>query len=252
MSEKIHPPTPRRRQQAKEQGRVPRSGEMVAAGSLLATTGLLAWCGPALASEMMELIGQSMQQPRITLDTGDSPIDGAFRLIVRSVFALGLLVAPMCLAMMMCAVAFNLLQTGWAVTPRRLQPSLERLSPGRKAGELLSARTLAGFGILLLRLAALIATSVYLIRDCLPEIATLAQRPLPESAASVFHMMVRCCGWVGTTLLIFAVLDYALAWWHHERDLMMSEQELREELRNSEATRHPSPQARTRPVQPVS
>ena len=52
---------------------------------------------------------------------------------------------------------------------------------------------------------------------------------------------------IALALLVLAVLDYGFQWWKHERDLRMTTQEVREELKNLEA--NPQMVARRKQVQ---
>ena len=248
MSDKIHPPTPRRRKQAKEQGRAPRSGDVVSAGLLLATTGLLSWFGPNLADALMVLIGDALQQQAmLSIDRSQS-----YRMILKAFFTIGYMVLPMLIAMMMCGLGFNLVQTGWMMTPSKLVPSLDRISPGKRLKSIGSARSIGRFGITMLKLIAVIAVSMTVMRTSLPRLIRVTELPLAGIAAEIFQTLIDCCVWVGVTLLAFACVDYALAWWQHERDLMMTEQELREEMRDAGGARQPVKPARSQAVQGVA
>lgn len=46
--------------------------------------------------------------------------------------------------------------------------------------------------------------------------------------------ILRCCGDVLVALAVFAVLDYGCRWWQHRRLLRMSDNEMREEVKQRE------------------
>lgn len=246
MSEKIHPPTPRRRKQAKEQGRAPRSGDVVSAGLLLATTGMLSWFGPDLAEGMMGTMSDAFNSPPpLSLDRADS-----MRMILRLFATIGYLISPLLIAMMLCGVGLNVLQTGWMLTPAKLAPSLDHVSPTRRIQSITSARALGRFLITLLKLIAVIAVAISIARTSLPTLMTVSELPIKGIATTIFGMLIECCFWMGLTLTAFACVDYSLARWQHERDLMMTEQELREEMRDAQRASVPAP-ARSQAVQGV-
>jgi flagellar biosynthetic protein FlhB len=64
-------------------------------------------------------------------------------------------------------------------------------------------------------------------------------------------LIVRCiqttCLWIALALLTLAIFDFGFQWWKHEQDLRMTDQELREELRETEGD--PQVAARRRLVQ---
>ena len=108
MSEKIHPPTPRRRKQAREQGRAPRSDDLVSAGGVLTATGLLAWRGPSLSQGLLLTFESRLSRPIVTLSLWES-----FHTICSLLFALGALLLPLLAGILVSAIAFNLVQTGF-------------------------------------------------------------------------------------------------------------------------------------------
>ncbi len=246
MSDKIHPPTPRRRKQAKEQGRAPRSGDVVSAGSLLATTGLLAWIGPGLVHSLTASLAETLGQPgELSLSQWESQ-----RMILKAFAAVGSLLLPLLVAMMICGIGLNLLQTGLLMTPSKLAPSLDRISPAARLKSITSARSLGRFAITLLKLIAVSAVAIGVVRSSLPTLIGVTQMPMAAIAATIFNTLIECCFWMGATLLALACVDYSLARWQHERDLMMTEQELREEMRDAQRSAPPAT-ARTQAVQGV-
>lgn len=247
MSDKIHPPTPRRRQKAREQGRAPRSSDVISAGLLLGTTAVLSFLGPGLAEGLMASMSETFSEPaELSIDRV-----GAFKMIVRSLAAIGYLVLPLLLAMMALGISLNLLQTGWMPTPSKLLPAVERISPANRIKTILSVRSLGRFAITLLKLVTVVAVSIFLIQEKMPDLIGVTTLPMPAIAAKIFDTLLSGCFWIGMTLLTFACVDYSLARWQFERELMMTEQELRDELRDMERTPLPA-SARSREVQGVS
>lgn len=230
MSEKIHPPTPRRRQMAKEQGRAPRSSDLVSSGLLLATTGLLVGFGDSIATGLVQSLTETLSAPtKLTLDRTE-----AFWMIAKAVLGIGMLVLPMLITMLMCGIALNLLQTGWILTPEKVAPDLARLSPAKRAAEIFSLRSWGRLGINIMKVIAVVTVSIAVLRTGLPQLMTIVNLSPGGIATTIFELLTRCCTWVGGTLLSFSLIDYALAWWQHERDLMMTDQELREEMRDAQ------------------
>lgn len=247
MSDKIHPPTPKRRQQAKEQGRAPHSTDVVSSGMLLVTTGLLSWFGPDLAESLTASLGNALEQPMaLSLDRTQS-----YRMILKMFVAVGSMTLPMLIAMMMCGVGLNLFQTGWRMTPAKLAPSLQRISPSGRLRSIVSGRSLGRLAITVLKLIAVIAISISVVRTNLPVLFGASALPMAAIASTIFRSLIGCCLSIGVTLFAFAGVDYALARWQHERDLMMTEQELRDEMRDAQRAR-PESASRSQAVQGVS
>ena len=114
-----------------------------------------------------------------------------------------------------------------------------------------SARSLGRFVITLLKLIAVSAVAVGVVRSSPEGIATSWIKTMAAIAATIFNTLIECCFWMGATLLALACVDYSLARWQHERDLMMTEQELRDEMRDAQRAAVPA-SARSQPVQGVA
>jgi flagellar biosynthesis protein FlhB len=138
------------------------------------------------------------------------------------------------------------------MVPNRLVPTADRLSPAKRLGESISIKSLGRFTIMVLKMLAILSVALIIFRNSLPEILRLVELQPAEIASRLFELSCRICLWTGSTLLVFSGLDYALAWWQHERDLMMTEQELRDELRDAEGAKQPVKTARSEAVRGVT
>ncbi|MCD0458490.1 EscU/YscU/HrcU family type III secretion system export apparatus switch protein [Roseiconus lacunae] len=230
MSEKIHPPTPKKRQEAKEQGRGPRSQELVSAATLLAAIGMLSWSGPRIVRFLMLTIEESVgQSTGLSIDSGE-----VITRIIRLIFAAGLVLLPLMIGLMLIGLASGLMQSGGRVAFRRLVPSWNRLSPLRRGKAILGPQALLRFSVSVMKLIAIVCVATLYVRSSLPLIACLGALTPAAAGAQVFTLLIDCAVWVGATVLFFACVDYAIAWWQHEQDLMMTDLELREEIRNAQ------------------
>jgi flagellar biosynthetic protein FlhB len=70
---------------------------------------------------------------------------------------------------------------------------------------------------------------------------------VPQVAFYTVEIMIWTAMKIGVALLILAILDYAFQKWKHEQDLKMTQQEVREEMRNLEGD--PQVVARRKAVQ---
>ena len=64
--ERSQSPTPRRRRQAREQGQVARSHELVAALGFIAAIGAISLCGPSLLRTMSDLFKHQLESASLT------------------------------------------------------------------------------------------------------------------------------------------------------------------------------------------
>ena len=100
-------------------------------------------------------------------------------------------------------------------------------------------------GLLKMALVAGVAyASLYGQRE---KILGLAAMTTPEIAGFLAQILIWTSMKIALALLLLAVLDYGFQWWKQERDLRMTTQEIREEMKNLEA--NPQMAARRKQVQ---
>ncbi len=229
-ADKTLEPTPHRRQQARQQGQVARSHDLSSAVMLLAGLGALALLGGSLAGFLVDYCRSQLgRQPVLTVDSQWA--------VAQWNSVLGLLavrVAPILGIVCLAAVAVNVLQGGFLLLPKRAAVDLGRLSLSAGLRRVFSAASFVRFGLGLLKLATIAAAAGALMYREVHHILALAELAPPALAARAAGIVLSIALKLGGALLLLALLDYAYQWWRHGRDLRMTPQELREELRNLE------------------
>ena len=235
IDEKTLEPTPHRRQRARAEGHVARSADFTSAGMLLGGLVVLVFTGGALVefltgfltdalggNSWMHLVhaGEPLQTPAVA-DQWNPLLHGLAKVLVPPLALVALL-----------AVALNVVQTGFLFLPGKLMPDAGRLNPVAGVQRLLSAPSgmRLMFGLLKLSVIGAVAfASVYQRRA---ELAAVGELELPRLTAFLWDLCLWTSLKIGSALLILAVVDYGYQRFRHERELRMTPQELREELRN--------------------
>ena len=231
LGDKTEAPTPRRRQEAREQGQIARSQDLSSAALLVGAMVLLKSFGDDVVGALRALVAEALsartlddRSPWTALDPFRSPL-------VQ--FAKSL--APLLVGVALLVVAVNLAQVGWAFNPRRLRPNPGALNPFKGIGRLFGkgrSPAQAVMGALKLVLVTTVAYSA--LHGRLADVV-LAQQTgylqiLGLAAGIVYSIGLR----VGIVLLLLAVLDYALQRYRVEKQLKMTKQEVKEEMRRME------------------
>jgi len=141
---------------------------------------------------------------------------------------------PIMMVLLAGGVAINLAQVGFVASAQALTPNFERLNPVAGLSRYFSARAFVEFVKSLFKLAV-VSYIVYLtLRNRWDHLLELMQPdPLAivqETAALVVLVWFR----VVAAMLVIGLLDYAFQRWQYERDLRMTVQEAREEMRELE------------------
>lgn len=220
-------PTPRRRQEAREQGRVARSADLSTAATLLGGLALLNWLGHDLFEGMLQFMGEL---GRIDDPAGVSPGTA----LGRAAHMGAKLVLPFLGLLMVVTAAAAMLQSGFLLAWKQLTPDVSRLSLLKGARRLFSLQSWTKLIFGLLKLGLLGFTAYLTLRgqvDRLVSTSGLAPGGILLTGVELtYTLAVR----LGLLLLLLALIDYAYQRWEFERSLKMTKQEVRDELRKME------------------
>src|SRR5688500_2108611 len=231
LGDKTEAPTPRRRQEAREQGNVARSADLTAAVLLLGMLFLLDWYGAGVVKALKTVMGQTLDSHSI----GDFSPASATQGAVKSFLHVGLSLLPLFVGAMLIAVAINVAQVGLHLNTKRLQPNIAALNPFKGLGKLFGGGKGKGtvvFSILKLVLVTWVAWSA--VSGRLAQIVTAQNLDLLQAFALGCEMVWAIGIRIGVALLILALLEYGYQKWRTEQELKMTKQEVKEEMKRME------------------
>ncbi|MHB1406726.1 MAG: flagellar biosynthesis protein FlhB [Desulfitobacteriaceae bacterium] len=228
MSEKQHPATPRRRQDARKKGQVLKSQELTSALLLLGFVVILKYWFPAMFVRMADLFSYTW-----SLNTEWS--DRTVASLLVSVLWVGLLaVAPVFGTGLVLAVVANFVQVRSLFTVEPLKPQLSRLNPLSGLKRMFGVR---GWVELAKSLIKVIVIGYFLyatIRDNMGVFPALQQIPVLQGAVLLGKAILSMAWKIAASFLVLAVFDYLYQWWDFEKNLRMSHEELKEEYKQTE------------------
>lgn len=233
-------PTPRRRQKAREQGRVSITPELGGAIGV----GAAVWI---LASQFVAGVGVWRETWWWALNaSGNHSVSALWGAVLCGRVAVHWLL-PALTACFAISLLSSLAQGGVVFAPSALQPRLERINPAAKLKQMFSSASLVSLGKSLLPAAGMtyLVVSIF-ARDWTVISGSSALRPQsfgPAIAERLLEVAWKC----GLVLLIWAVVDFFAKRRKFEVDLRMTQQEIREEVKESEG--NPQIKARIRKLQ---
>ena len=239
--DKTEKPTPRRRQKAREDGKVVRSRELSAALVLAAALAVLTWSVPGWVGAWRALFRGLVNAGVNTHMSIEGP---TLQATARA--ALGAM-APLMGATCLVAVLGGLGQGGPVLAPSALQPKLSRLNPADRLKQIFSVTGLLALAKSLLPFAAIGYLSVMVIVRAWPRIGAAAA----TDAVGLVLLVTDCAlaiGWRAVlVLLVWAGVDYLLNWQKFEGELRMSREEIKQEMKESDG--NPTSKMRMRRLQ---
>ena len=227
---KTEKPTPRRRELARQEGQVAQSGEINNVFVLLAAVGALMMMGDQVFAQLVTLMSGHLGALGAHRLTESAAVDLA-RSTVRAVLSAGM-------PLMLCTAAMGLLcsvaQTGIMFVPKKLSPDLSAIDPIKGFKNLFSLSALQKLAVALCKIAIVGVIAYYLVRDRLDWLLSLVGQSVWGIVSVTRSLCTSLMLRVLLALIVVAVLDYAWQRWRHEKKLMMSKTELREEMKREE------------------
>jgi flagellar biosynthetic protein FlhB len=229
--------TPRRREEAREKGQVPLSTELVAAVLLAAWVFGLWLFGPRLAAEVGGLTAACLVS-LAALGTGELDLAQCSALILELGKLAGGVLLGLVAPILLVGIAAGYAQIGFRVTPNALALDASRIDPLKGLERLFGARTLVRTALALAKIALIAGAMVAVAWGQRAHIAALAGGELGPVLQGIGHVVLRCTAGALAAVLALALLDLAFQKLQHARDLRMTKQEVKEELRSTEGDPH--------------
>ncbi|MCC6483936.1 MAG: flagellar biosynthesis protein FlhB [Armatimonadetes bacterium] len=242
LEEKTEQPTDRRREEARRKGQAARSVELSSSLAVLAALITLKTMGPAFTERLRNLCVYCFTTwPVRSFDLESASVMGRFALTQSVMILLPVLLIGMGVAALATAA-----QVGLVFSVEPLQPQLTRLDPMKGLQRMLSKRGV--FELFKTTLKVLVVGYVIWItlREESGTLANLMNTSWIGIATGVgavaWKMIVRAT----CSILVIAGIDYAVQRRQHMQELMMTRQELKEDLRRSEGD--PTTRSRIRSI----
>jgi flagellar biosynthetic protein FlhB len=230
--------TPRRRQQARDDGQVVRSRELT--GSLVLLTGVLfvGWFSSGFISQWRSALFSLLEEARtsdLSLQAGNQ---GYW--LLRSLLSTTMLPVALFMGSLFCVAALvNIAQTGGiAVRQNAFQLNFSRLSPTSYFSQVFSFQGLARILKTLIPSMFLVAIAIHLLFSEFVAMPALSLMRIPQMFEQSHTILLDAA----YLMLAWSAVDYGVEWWTNEKRLRMSKQDIRQEMKDSQG----SPQVRRR------
>lgn len=231
---KTEKPTPKRLEQAREKGQVASSQDVRSWGMLAGALVCLAALAPGAASRIAAT-GRGFLEQADAVSLEASTLQPALAGLVTDIV---LAIAPILGVLIAAAIIANVGQTGLIWAPDRISAQLSRISLSSGAKRLFSMRAMIEFAKGLLKLAAVGTICVILGRSLLEDMALLPSVPVAGLLGRARDVAVwLVAGTVGVLTLI-AGFDFAFQRMSLLKQLRMTKQEVRDEIKQSEGDPH--------------
>jgi flagellar biosynthetic protein FlhB len=228
--EKTENATEKKLREARDEGQIAKSPELMTAAFLLATTLTLTMAGPPLWRFLLDTMGQSLMYAGNESRFGTAAVAVLQGIGWKALAALaGILAASVAIG-----VGVNLVQVGPLLTGKPLVPKFSRLNPISGAKRIVSIRSLVELAKSLGKLGAIGLVVYATMRRALPDLEVLPLLEPTALMATVGTYAIALLRNAGMLFLTIALADYGYQRWQRLEDLKMSKQEVKDEYKNAE------------------
>ena len=233
-SEKTEKATKKRREKAREEGQIARSNEINIASSVIMLFAVLYIVWDRFIASASNMVEKYLSSGFLA-QTSAAINKAAVIHVYRDALIDGLkIIWPILLLAMLIGILVNVMQTGFFLTTKTLKPKMSRINPLEGAKRIFSSRTLME----LIKSSIKVACLCYLVYTAytgiLSEFSGMMTMDIQEAFIYIMHTALKLGIKMGAVLAAIAALDYFYQYKKHEKDLMMTKQEVKEEYKQLE------------------
>ncbi len=232
--DKTELPTEHRRQEARKQGRVPRSHDLTTSAHLVALAFGLWVLGMPLvqwmASHMQERLSRS---PQLQLDAGF--VTAEYRTTLE---AAATNVLPLMALAAGAAVLVGITQVGFLWVPDLLTPKWSHLNPIQGVKRIFSLQSLVKLALSVAKLAGVAAVAGWFIAGEMPRFLPATDAEPGSLLVQLEQSLVSLAMLLALALLALGLADFGWSRYKHEQELKMTRRELLDELKETDGDPH--------------
>ena len=234
--EKTEPATAKKLREAREDGKVAKSKELTAAFDLIVLFMVLRIFVSVVGNGFMNVFRYVYQMiPDFIYMNSASLSPQAIRSFFSQIFLqMLILVAPFFFFGFVVTVLVTILQVGWKITGKPLQPKFDKFNPVNGFKRIFSKDSLFELFKSILKISLIIYIAYISIRDQADDIFLLYDIPLAQAVALCGEVIINAGLRISLVYLIIGIADWIYQKWRFNEDMKMTKQEVKDEYKNTE------------------
>ena len=242
--EKTEMPTEKKRRESREEGQVAFSKELSSAALLAGIVLTLIASSPLILNSFRELMtGIFLQMGKFE----ELTINSIYSLSGEIISTMLPAFSPFIAVIILVAILSSVIQVGIQITFKAITPKFNKISPLTGLKRLFSSQSLAEFlkSMTKMIIVGFVGYITYMTK--ITELNGLIVSTPEEILEYNFVVVAEVAGKIVLALVAIAIFDYLYQRWHHEKQMMMTKQEVKEETKQTEGD--PQLKARIRQIQ---
>lgn len=228
--EKTEQPSQRRLDQAREKGQVARSRELSTFTVLMAGGGTLWFMGSTIMQQLVKLLQDGLKLDREMAFNTDLIIPRMYEIALDAVVIL----SPLFIVLLIAAVFSPLLLNGWLFSIEALQPQFSKLNPIAGIARMFSVQALVELTKAVGKSILVGGVAAWVIWHNRYEVMELSTLTVNAAIVQMGHLIGTSFMAIVGAMLMIVLIDVPFQLWDHNKKLMMTKEEVRQEAKETE------------------
>ena len=231
--DKTEKATPKKLDDARKEGRVARSSDLINGFMLLLMFFVLKLFGGIMANLFLDsFVKYYNKASDISMEVFD--VKHAVNLSNEIVIDIVIASLPVLIGSFVVALVGNIVQVGWKVTGKPLKPKLDRLNPIGGFKRMFSQEKVVELIKSILKVLAIALVAYNEVKDRWKFILNLYDFEFMQAVLNIFDIVLDVGIKISVIFVIIGLADFGYQKWKHLHDLRMSKQEVKDEMKQSE------------------
>ncbi|MCL1998824.1 MAG: flagellar biosynthesis protein FlhB [Turicibacter sp.] len=224
--------TPKKKQDARKEGQVAKSQEVVTAVKIIGMFFALRLFAGWMLSNILYLHSYNLRMLPYSFDAMQALFDSGY---ISWLFTQVLLiVGPLLAISFLIDVVINLVQVGWEPTLKPLMPKPSKLNPISGFKRIFSMQSVVNLLKSIAKLSIIGVVVFFIVRSRIGMIPAMLDMALITSIGLIGGLIIDLALAVGAVFIFVAAADYFYTRYKHLKDLKMTKQEVKDEYKQME------------------
>ncbi|WP_330110275.1 flagellar biosynthesis protein FlhB [Methylophaga thalassica] len=241
--EKTEQPTGKRLEDARQKGQVPRSKELTTVMVLVASAIALFFMGSSLIADMAAVMNESLTLTQKQIFDPMAMVHHFMHMIEIISFDLGMFLAVTVFA----ALAAPALIGGWNFSTQAMAFKPEKMDPIKGLKRIFGPQGLAELAKALGKFILIGAISTAILWGIRDQLLTLGSQEVNVAMTDLGYLTLWVFLAITASLILIALIDVPFQLWNHNRQLRMTKQEVKDEMKQTDG--NPEVKGRIRRMQ---
>jgi flagellar biosynthetic protein FlhB len=228
--ERTEQPTEKRKEDSKKKGQIARSRELNTMLSLLFGALGLVVLGGSMAADFVTLFESTLIFDRAVAYDKELM---AVRFVATVISAIKIL-TPLFAVLVVGALVGPLLMGGWSFNVASMAFKFEKISPAKGIKRVFSAKGLLELFKALFKFIFLSGTAILVFNFSMEKILSLGSLPPTQAFSEALTLLQWSLVILSSAMIFIVVFDVPFELWNHNRQLKMTRQEVKDEMKESE------------------